>query len=366
MEDILKQISLCMSCDKCIDVCPTWKVTGEASFSPESRLQTVSQIMDECPITDEMIESLYNCTKCMACESVCPADIKVSAIVAAGRQKVVEKGLGPLPRGKRVIEGILKTGNSVSGDPAKRLNWMPEPFEERQSETLLYLGCLPSYLVKDAARDSYLLLKRLGVDFMILEDEGCCGTYIYEAGDVKLAKDYFSKNVERFVGLGVKKIIVPCNGCLKCFKYFYPEVLGSIPFQVVHLVEAVYDELNKNPREMKKIERTLVYQDACRLARTEKMTEEPRELLSMCGAEVKDMELNRENAGCCGSGAGVRSLYRDLSDEISLRLLKTVPGNTVVSPCPFCTFQLGSASRDMKLQKEIVYFSKILLESLIS
>ena len=211
MEKIFNQITSCTECEKCLESCPTYQITGERLFSPMRRLQTVGQVLEGGAISDRMIESLYNCTKCMACESVCPVGISISKVVAAGRQIVVKKGLGPLNRGKKIIEGILKSGNAVNGDPGKRLAWLPESFIRKESETLLFLGCLPSYLVKDAASTSYLVLKRLGIDFMILEDEGCCGTYIYEAGNIDLAKEYFQKNVERFTSLGVKKLSSPAT-----------------------------------------------------------------------------------------------------------------------------------------------------------
>jgi len=115
---------------------------------------------------------------------------------------------------------------------------------------------------------------------------------------------------------------------------------------------------------LEKVERVLVYQDSCRLARGEEMTEEPRELLSWCGAEVKDMERNREQAICCGAGGGIRSLYRDLSTEMASRLFEQTPGETLVSPCPFCTFQLRSTAQSKKIDKEVIYFAKIVLDSL--
>lgn len=364
METILKQITACAGCEACLESCPTYSITREKFFTPKQRLQTVEQILEGQSVSEQMIESLYNCTKCMACESVCPAEIKVSSVVNMGRQKLVERGLGPMPRGKQIIEGILKTGNAVGGRPDKRLSWLPEPFISKKSETLLFLGCLPSYLVKDAASTSYQLLKRLGIDFMILEKEGCCGTYIYEAGKADLARDYFENNVERFKSLGIKNMIVPCNGCLKCFKYFYPEVLGNFPFKVSHLLEVVYTALKNDPSLLNKADRSLVYQDACRLARVEGLTEEPRELLSWCAAEVKDMERNREQTPCCGAGGGVRSLYGDLAGEMSARLLDAAPGNTLVSSCPFCTFQLRRTAIDKKIDKEIKYISSVVLDSL--
>ncbi|MBN1474599.1 MAG: (Fe-S)-binding protein, partial [Syntrophaceae bacterium] len=107
METILKYIAACAGCEACLKCCPTYSITGELLFTPKQRLQTVEQILEGRAVSEQMIESLYNCTKCMACESVCPAEIKVSAVVNMGRQKLVERGLAPLPRGKQIIEGLL-------------------------------------------------------------------------------------------------------------------------------------------------------------------------------------------------------------------------------------------------------------------
>jgi Fe-S oxidoreductase len=278
----------------------------------------------------------------------------------------VRRGYGPLSRHDDIIRGILDSGNSVGSDPAKRLDWLPEEFPSRESDTLLYMGCLPSYLVKDAATATYLVLKKLGVDFMILKDEGCCGTYIYEAGRTDIATDFFRKNVERFKALGIKKMIVPCNGCLKCFKYFYPKLLGDAGFTVHHAVEVILGKLKENPSVLHPILRTITYQDSCRLSRGEGIIEEPRELLKMCGADIKEPEpsVNRENTPCCGAGAGIRSVYRDLSMQIASDLLAAFPADKIISACPFCTFNLGYTSTKKQLGKETTYFTKFVLDAL--
>jgi Fe-S oxidoreductase len=364
--NLLKQIDACTECDACLEVCPTYKIIGKTLYSPKGRLQSAEILFKEGEWDHSVIEGFYNCPKCMACEIVCPENIEITKIVAAARNKIVALGKGPLVVHQKVIRQILDKGNSVKGDPAKRLAWLPEPFGYRESDTLLYVGCLPSFLVKDAATYSYLTLKKLGIDFMILEDEGCCGTYIYESGDVPLAKEYFGKNVERFSALGIKKLIVPCNGCFKCFKYFYPEVLGSVDFKVRHVVETVFDVIKDKPDLLHKIDREITYQDSCRLGRAEGITEQPRELLEMCGATVKELPLNRENTPCCGSGGGIRSAFRDLSFDIAQDLLSAMKTEALVSPCPFCTFNLGYTNKKAKMNKQINYITKVIWESLES
>ncbi len=204
MDQWLNQIESCSDCGACLDVCPTYAVTGNPLFSPKGRLDAARKVLVNNEMDQESITSFYNCPKCMACEAVCPKDIEVSTIVGLVRNRIVEQGQGPLPAHKKVIQNLLETGNTVNGDPGKRLEWLPEALDPRRSATLLYLGCLPSYLVKDAAKYSYLVLKKLGVDFMIIEDEGCCGTYMYESGEIEQAGSIFRKtpNVSKAWGSG--------------------------------------------------------------------------------------------------------------------------------------------------------------------
>jgi heterodisulfide reductase subunit D len=366
MNGLLEVIDTCTECDVCMEVCPTYKITDNALYSPKGRLQAAQRLFKEGKWDDSVIKGFYNCPKCMACETVCPENIEISKIVAAARNKVVALGKGPLVVHQNVIKGILGTGNSVNGDPAKRLEWLPESFTRQESDTLLYLGCLPSFLVKDAATYSYLVLKELDIDFMILEDEGCCGTYIYESGDVPLAKEYFMKNAERFFALGIRRLIVPCNGCFKCFKYFYPEVLGGVDFEVSHVVEAVFDVIKDKPDLLNKIDRQITYQDSCRLGRAEGITEQPRELLEMCGATVKELPMNREKTPCCGSGGGIRSAFKALSFSMAQDLLSGMETEALASPCPFCTFNLTYTNKKARMNKRVDYITKIVWESLES
>ena len=364
VNNILDRINCCTECEVCMSVCPTYTITGQLLFSPMHRLETAKKLFEGEDVNEKMIESLYNCAECMRCETVCPQGIEITNIVSQSRRKLFERGLGPLNEHNKVIEGILSKGNSVNGDPQKRLDWLPEAFPQQKSDTLLYLGCLSSYFLKDVAASSYLVLKKLGCDFMILEDEGCCGIYLYEAGRVDLAEKMFQKNVERFKSLGIRRIITPCNGCLQCFKHFYPKLLGETDFSVQHIVEAIYDSLKGNPEVLKKIQRTVTYQDPCRLARLEDITEEPRQILTWCGAEVKEMEQNRQEAPCCGAGGGIRSVYRDLSLDMASNLLGMVKTETVVSTCPFCIFNLSYTVRKKELGKAVTYLTNLVLESL--
>jgi len=364
MTKMSDQVDRCTECEFCMAVCPTYTITGKSLFSPMYRLKTAKKLFDGEMVDEQMIESLYNCAECRRCETVCPEGIEITEIVSKSRNKLVERGLGPLEKHNKIIGGILNKGNAVNGDPQKRLDWLPGKFPQDESDTLLYLGCLSSYFLKDIAASSYLVLKKLGFDFMLLKDEGCCGIYLYESGRFDLAKEIFQKNVKKFESLGVRRIVTPCNGCMQCFKYRYSALLGKIDFSVRHIVEIIYDLLKRNPEVLKKTRRIVTYQDPCRLARLEGITEEPREILKWCGAELREMEENKKDAPCCGAGGGIRSVYRDLSMEMASNLLSMTKAETVVSTCPFCTFNLNYTSRKKDLGKSVSFFTNLVLESL--
>ncbi|MEM2925413.1 MAG: heterodisulfide reductase-related iron-sulfur binding cluster [Methanocellales archaeon] len=102
------------------------------------------------------------------------------------------------------------------------------------------------------------------------------------------------------------------------------------------------------------------YHDPCRLGRKEGKYEEPRRILQACGGEIVEMEKNRENAACCG--AGIRSVFRDLSLSLALKALELAKTDTIVSS--FCIFNLRWAARKKGLDRKIKYISEIILEAL--
>ena len=131
-----------------------------------------------------------------------------------------------------------------------------------------------------------------------------------------------------------------------------------------HVAEIIYGKLEECNSNIHPVPRLITYQDSCRLSRGEGLVEEPRELLKLCGADIKEPENNRENTPCCGAGAGIRSVYRDLSMQIASDLLDTLPCDNIVSACPFCTFNLNYTSTKKQLDKKTEYFTSFILKSL--
>jgi heterodisulfide reductase subunit D len=367
---MMEEINVCTECEACIDVCCTYYSTGNPLYSPLSRIKIIEKLLNDKNITQEEIRSIYYCTECGRCEEICPEDIKISSIIADSKIELVNKGLGPLTKHNVIINGIFEKRNAVNGDPEKRLDWIPEEyrstekFEEEPSETLLYVGCLPSFLVKECASASYKLLKKVGIDFMVLKDEYCCGIYPYNAGKIEVAKKIFEENIIKFKKLGIKRIIVPCAGCYRCFSTYYPRLFGKTDFKVFHIVQIIYDLIKNTKISLKNIGENYTFHDSCRLGRKAGLYDEPRYILRECGVNIEELPQNRENAFCCGAGSGVRSIDKELSKNIGAEIIKDSKNETIISSCPFCIFNLSYIAYKMNLNKKIKHISNLILENI--
>ncbi|MFH0811650.1 MAG: (Fe-S)-binding protein [Pseudomonadota bacterium] len=363
-KELFDQAGLCDQCNLCVDSCPTYNVTKKELFSPPLRLNVTKKLYQGEALSPEEMESVYNCPQCGLCEVICPQNLKVSEIMSKCRRELAIRGLGPLEKHNKVIEGILKVGNSVNGEPDKRWDWLPDAFPRNESDTLFYVGCLPSYLVPESACSSYLVLKKLGVDFMLHNEEDCCGIYFYNTGRWDLAEEKFEENQEKFKKRGIRRIITNCAGCFYCFKNYYPQILGNQDFEVLHIAQLLPSLLKEREATMTEVKRQVTYLDPCRLGRKEGVYDSPRQALEWCGVEIMDMPDNREKTICCGAGAGIRSVYRDLSFNIALQTLNRAPTETIVTACPFCSFNLRYASRKEDKGKNIVYLTDVIYQSL--
>ncbi len=364
MTEIMEMLEKCDECGACLEVCPTYTATRDEQFSPLGRIRAARSLFRGEEVTAEMITSIYNCPECHLCTGACPFDIDVAEITSRSRRELVSRGLGPLEGHYKVMEGLKRLGNAANGDPQKRLDWMPEKLPAHESSTLFFAGCLASYLVKDAAASSYLLLKKLGVDFMVLPDEGCCGIYYYEVGRLELAREKFAETAAHFKERGIKRVITVCAGCYHCFKYFYPELLGETDFEVEHIVPLLPSLLREKGIKLEDSGIEVTYHDPCRLGRVEGFYDEPREALRRCGIRVNELPRNREDAFCCGAGGAVRSVYRDLSLKLASRILEEAPVSPVVTPCAFCNFNMSYTARKTGSDKKVAYLTELILQAL--
>jgi heterodisulfide reductase subunit D len=214
------------------------------------------------------------------------------------------------------------------------------------ANTLYYPGCMLKNVMTKEQENYKQILNILGIDFVMLpNNEVCCGSPVMNAGykkeSIKLAK----KNLEIFKKNNITKIITPCAGCYNMFKNEYPKLLREWDIEVEHATQTISKELKKRKlKEFSEIE-VVTYHDPCHLGRFSNIYDEPREIIKMLGGELIEMKNNKENALCCGAGAGMRSNYPEIARKAAKIRMQEKPINAVftLTPCGLCTSNLKTA-----------------------
>jgi Fe-S oxidoreductase len=372
-KEILDEIQSCLDCKSCLEVCDTYKVTEEESKSPNGRLKIAEKIFSDHEVKDDEILGLYTCTLCASCDLVCQQSISIADIIHSSKIKLVEQNKAPLEIHNKIIKGIVEKDNSVGGKPEERLDWLPdqfknkEIFEKSDSNTILFLGCMSSFRVKESASAPYEILKLAGYDFKILENEPCCGEYIYSAGKIDSALKIFQENIDLFMRIGVKNLIVTCGGCLYAFDKVYRKYFDNYKLNVKHIVEVIYDLEGEGKIKLKPLNKKITYHDPCRLGRKYKngpLFTEPRKLLNKCGLEIRETSINPKEAPCCGAGSGIRGVDSSICINIGKDLFSKIETKEIISSCPLCVFNFRYVNYKNQTDKDPKYITDYILESI--
>ena len=371
--NIIQSIHACKDCKTCMEYCDTFMVSNDVLKSPNGRLRIAKKIFIEEEITDEEIIGLYTCTLCALCDLVCQENILISKIIHYSKMKLVEQNKAPLLIHNKIIKDIIERDNSVNGNPEERLNWLPEEYKDKElyenndSDTCLFLGCMSSFRVKESASAAYKILKEFDYDFKIFRNEPCCGEYIYSAGNLDLAKKVFQSNIELFKSKGIKNLIVTCGGCLYAFDKVYPLYINDYKINVRHIIDIIYELESKNKLDLNPLNRSITYHDPCRLGRKyaeEPLFMQPRALLNKCGIEVKELAEEHNECPCCGAGSGIRGVDSSISIKIGKKIFEKTQTKEIASSCPLCIFNFRYVNYKTQLDKEIKYITDYILESL--
>ena len=162
-------------------------------------------------------------------------------------------------------------------------------------------------------------------------------------------------NVEALKAAGVKRVITSCAGCFHALKSEYPEVIGELPFEVVHSSEVIAQLISDGKIKLDtEITKTVTYHDPCHLGRHEQVYDAPRAAISAIkGVNFVEMPRNKANAWCCGGGSVVSTVFPDLTSEIAadrVDEVKKTEAQILVSACPSCESILGTGARKAKIE----------------
>ena len=362
-EEVDNELIACIFCGFCRLGCPTFSVTHRESRNARGRNVLAFNLLNGTiePSAD-LAEAFYSCTTCQACTYFCPALVKVDEIVEEVRKKLYKAGFTPEPV-LGVRDNIFKTGNVYASAKADRIDIFPAPLKEKiqtgqlksEAETLLFMGCVPSYLDMKMVPSLLKPLDAAGVEYTTLgTEEGCCGFPLFLMGTDEF-EPHARKVIERIKTSGAKELVTPCAGCYKTFKKIYPDV-GDLGMEVYHSVHYLEKLINEGKIKFNgDLGKKVTYHDPCDLGRAFKIFEEPRNILkAIPGLEFVEMARNRLQARCCGGGGGVLANNPDMAVDMAAERVRdalAVGAEIIVSGCAACKDNLRKGAKAIPKQE---------------
>ncbi|MHA2290101.1 MAG: (Fe-S)-binding protein, partial [Promethearchaeota archaeon] len=356
LDEFYKTIRNCSKCAMCRnmspwdmqskefkDICPSGtKFLFEAYFAPGKMEITRALLDNTIQYSDRLEHIIFACPLCGGCQAQCEEVniIKPLDVMQELRKKYVETK-GPIAAHAKFAENVKETHNPYNEAHEKRLDWLPENITLNKDAKLVYfVGCTSSYRRKEIAKAAVNVFSSLGIEFNILHpNEWCCGSPLFMTGQIETATELMNHNLAALKEAGIETIVFSCAGCYKTFKETYSQYGGETNCQISHITEYLADFLQTNKVKLKKFPKTITYHDPCHLGRHSNVYEAPREVLKQVpGLKLVEMERIKENAWCCGAGAGVSSAYKDFAYWTAsqrLKEAKSTEAEILTTSCPF-------------------------------
>jgi glycolate oxidase iron-sulfur subunit len=202
----------------------------------------------------------------------------------------------------------------------------------RRGRVALLSGCIAPVMFPRINESAIRLLNRHGIDVVLAEGEGCCGSLGHHLGREQDALFAARANIDAWLreidGEGLDAIVTTSAGCGSTMKD-YGFMLRNDPFYadksavVAARVRDISQLLVQLPIVPTAVLPALVvaHHAACSLQHGQKIVREPKELLSKLGFVVKDVP---EGHLCCGSAGTYNMLQPELAGRLRDRKIANI------------------------------------------
>ncbi|MDE2514699.1 MAG: glycolate oxidase subunit GlcF [Rhodospirillales bacterium] len=355
----------CVHCGFCTATCPTFVLLGDELDSPRGRIYLIKDMLEnDRPATAEVVRHVDRCLSCLSCMTTCPSGVnymhlvdharvhvertyrrpwhdRLLRAVLAGvltrptRLRLALMAAAPFRRlaghipGRGVLAARLRAllGLAPAHLPARGAGG-PGTYPAsgaRRGRVALLGGCAQSVLDPGINAAAIRLLTRLGIE-VVVGRAPCCGALTHHMGrhdqamaDAAATIAAWDAEIGRDGGLDA--IVMTTSGCgttVKDYGFLFRNAepaLAAAAARVSALALDISEYLTRidyaPSRPAPGV--TLAYHAACSLQHGQKITVEPKALLSRAGFTVKEPA---EGHLCCGS-AGT---YNLMQPEIAARL----------------------------------------------
>ncbi len=406
--DTAMDFERCVQCGYCRSVCRVYNATYNEMDYAGGRMRILKSLARKEIKFDKdgIIDSIFRCMLCGNCAEVCPVEIDTVAVFQKFRKDAIKIGVLPKRLGQ-MNDAIMEKKNPFMEDES-RFRWVKdcpegkralergeELFKQIRSgdpssvvprKVAYFIGCTAGYRNTELAIASSKILEKLGIDFIMMPEEQCCGSVLYRTGLEDNTIGLIHHNTDLIRESGVTDVVFSCSGCYSTLALEYPRILKEeLGFNLYHLVEYIPMMLKekglkvKHPKYTKENPLVVTYHDPCHLGRYMKKYDEPRELLAMMeGIKLVEMKHIKEMSHCCGAGGGVKALYGDIAGDIArdrldetqrcviqlrsdrMKEAEETDADYMVSACVFCKNNLSQAAKEDEAALEVMDIIEIL------
>ncbi len=378
----------CVHCGFCLQACPTYLATGDESDSPRGRIVLMRSLARGSLSTTEptLAFHLDRCLGCLACEPVCPSDVRYGTALEATRALIAQSRPVPLVarmvnavmadrRLRRPLLGLARLVRPVAGVLAgqSRLGFafgmlratengqrwgkqgqktekasLPAPSASSAPSALLFTGCIMEGLFSHVHEATHRTLSANGYRSTRVPHQGCCGALHAHTGEHDKAVDLARRNVAAFADCPESVIAVNSAGCGAMLKE-YGRLLAGDPLEpeAVALSQRVRDVsqllASRETRRGHTLALKVAYDPPCHLLHAQRIADAPRALLaSIPGIE---MVQHRDAAMCCGSAGSYSLTQVGLSRTVledKVNALIAADPDVVATGNPGCIMQIGA------------------------
>lgn len=265
----------CIQCGMCLPHCPTYVELKVERASPRGRAALIRLAADgRMELNPSFSEQMNLCLDCRACETACPAGVRIGYLIESARSQVEQhmrrnplirlfrqfvfewlfmrherlewaawplrvyqkSGLRSLVHRLRLNRLLPKTLRFMEELPPKDLK---KPFRLRVPEVLpahgpqharagYFLGCMMSLLFDKTTNATVEALRNGGCEVVTPRGVRCCGAPLMSEGFKHKAPDLMKFNIDLFEGLNVDYIVTDCAACGAALKE-YAELFEDDP-----------------------------------------------------------------------------------------------------------------------------------------
>ncbi|MBV8512804.1 MAG: glycolate oxidase subunit GlcF [Xanthobacteraceae bacterium] len=362
----------CVHCGFCTATCPTYVLLGDELDSPRGRIYLIKEMLERGePASPEVVTHIDRCLSCLACMTTCPSGVHYMHLVDHARAHIEETFRRPaferllrallarvLPdprlfrlalmgaRLARPVAPLLERLGLNSLAAMLRLAPARLPTRDQAAVTAsgtstqsaaqphrrvaLLSGCVASVLAPQINAAAARVLARNGIEVVPVPGEGCCGALVHHLGREADAREQARANIAAWTRIieagGLDAILITASGCgtmVKDYGFLFRDEppIAKQAARVSALARDISEYLAGLPLQpAQALPLTVAYHGACSLQHGQKITREPKKLLSDMGFQVRDIP---EGHLCCGS-AGT---YNMLQPQLARRLGERKIGN---------------------------------------